>query len=104
MHPYEILISNSLSGVIRYIDNVAIHHTQEVVDALNATGALIFFLPPYSPDYMPCEELFSQTKKFIRANDIAWQNCLDPELMVYESFLHVTDDQIKNYIRHADYL
>ena len=93
-----------MSGITRYIDNAAIHHTQEAVDALNATGALIFFLSPYSPDYMPCEELFSQTKKFICAKDIAWQNCLNPELTVYESFLHVTDDQIKNYIRHADYL
>ena len=49
-----------------YIDNAAIHHTQEILDALNATGALILFLPPYSPDFMPCEELFSQTKNFIR--------------------------------------
>ena len=38
-----------------HIDNAAIHHTQEVVDALNETGALILFLPPYSPDFIPCE-------------------------------------------------
>ena len=86
------------------IDNAAMHHTQEVVNTLNATEALILFLSPYSPDFMPCEELFSQTKNFIRENDVAWQNCPNPELMVYESFLYVTDDEIKNHIKHADYL
>ena len=84
-------------------DNAAIHHTREVVDAINATGALLIFLPPYSPDLMPCEELFSQSKNYIRQNDIAWQDSPDPELMVLDSFLQVTDENIRNYIRHAEY-
>jgi hypothetical protein len=75
-----------------------------VIDAINATGALLIFLPPYSPDFMPCEELFAQTKNYIRENDIAWRNCVDPELMVFESFLQVTDVQVNNYIRHAGYM
>ena len=53
---------------------------------------------------MPCEELFLQTKHFIRSNDIAWQNCPSPEVMVFESFVHVTDNEIKNYIEHAGYV
>ena len=32
------------------VDNAAIHHTQEAVDAIHATGAMVIFLPPYSPD------------------------------------------------------
>jgi len=54
------------------IDNAAIHHTQAVVDAIHATGAIVIFLPPYSPDFMPCEELFAQAKTWIRENDAAW--------------------------------
>ena len=84
-------------------DNAAIHHTQEVVDAINATGVLFIFLPPYSPDFMPCEELFSQSKNYIRQNDVAWQDSPDPALMVFDSFLQVTDGEIQNYIRHAEY-
>ncbi len=86
------------------IDNAAIHHTQEVIDAINSTGAMLIFLPPYSPDFMPCEELFAQTKSYIRQNDIAWQNCPDPELMVWEAFLQSTDEEIRNYIHHAGYM
>ena len=47
---------------IFYADNVAIHHTDEVVDAINATRALLLFLSPYSPDYMPCEGIFLQVE------------------------------------------
>ena len=63
----------------------------------------MFLSPPYSPDFMPCEELFAQTKNWIRENDVAWQFCMDPQSMVEEAFLQVTDEQIRNYIRHAEY-
>ena len=33
-------------------DNAAIHHVQAVVNAILATGAVIIFLPPYSPDHI----------------------------------------------------
>ncbi len=84
--------------------NAAIHHTQEVIDAINATGALVVFLLPYSPDFMRCEELFSKVKHYLRENDIAWHNCPDTELMVFDSFLQVTDEEIRHYIEHAEYI
>ena len=53
---------------------------------------------------MPCEELFAQAKNWIRENDSAWQVCPDPELRVEEAFLQITDDEVRNYIQHAEYL
>ena len=79
------------------VDNAAIHDTQEAVDAFHATGAMVIFLSPYSPDFMPLEELFAQVKNWVRENDAAWQFCQGPELMVEEAFLHVTDKEVKNY-------
>ena len=40
----------------------AIHHTQQSIDAMNATGALVIFLPPYSPDLMPWENCLQKQK------------------------------------------
>ena len=77
---------------------------REVVDAINATGAILIFLPPYSPHFMPCEELFSQSKNYIRQNDVAWQDSPDPELMILDSMLQITDAEIQNYIWHAEYM
>ena len=78
------------------VDNAAIHHTQEAVDAIHATGAMVIFLPPYTPDFMPLEELFAQVKNWIRENDAAWQFCQDPDLMVEEAFLQNIFNLSKN--------
>ena len=39
------------------MDNASIHHVDRVVTTIQQTGALVRFLPPYSPDYNPIEEL-----------------------------------------------
>ena len=36
-----------------------VHCVQKVKDILQSAGIMVIFLPPYSPDYNPCEELFS---------------------------------------------
>jgi len=86
------------------LDNAAIHHTQNVVNAINRTGAILVYLPPYSPDFMPCEGLFSQVKSWIRENEYIWSICDDPELMVLDGFLNVTPANIFNYIQHCEYI
>ena len=39
-----------------------------MVDLIQSTGALVQFLPPYSPDIMPIEELFSKIKGVLKVN------------------------------------
>ena len=46
--------SNARSVVI--MDNASIHHVARVVERIQRTGAIIRFLPPYSPDLNPAEE------------------------------------------------
>ena len=48
------------------IDNASIHHVDSVVQLIQNTGALIQFLPPYSPDLNPIEEAFSKLKYTMR--------------------------------------
>ena len=38
------------------LDNCAIHHTAEVMSMLEEIGVLVYFLPPYSPDFNPIGE------------------------------------------------
>ena len=42
------------------MDNVKFHHCSQVLAAIEGTGALVRFLPPYSPDLNPAEEVFFQ--------------------------------------------
>ena len=39
------------------LDNCAIHHVEEIAAAIESVGALVLYLPPYSPDFMPIEEV-----------------------------------------------
>ncbi|KAG6619406.1 Transposase [Phytophthora cinnamomi] len=44
-------------------DNAKIHMYKELQEMVSATGALLFFLPPYSPDLNPIEVAFSLLKR-----------------------------------------
>ena len=54
----QLMPFNQHSVVI--MDNCAIHHIREVVSMIEDVGALVHFLPPYSPDLNPIEEAFSK--------------------------------------------
>ena len=85
-------------------DNAAVHHTRPVLTAINATGALVVFLPPYSPDFNPCENIFSMTKIWIASNDVIWHLCDEPERMVQQVFLDVFVQDVISYMEHTGYM
>ena len=87
-----------------FSDNAAIHHLQRLIDAINTSGALLIFLPPYRPHLMPCEGVIGQVKSSIRENELVWEQFDELETMALEPFMQITDDEIANYIRHCEYL
>ena len=94
--------SNPRSVVI--MDNASIHHVEEVVAMIRASGALVRFLPPYSPDLNPIEEAFSKVKSFLRDNDNAYQVTESPRVFVAEAFASVTQEDCLQYIKHSGYM
>jgi len=48
------------------MDNLGSHKGTAVRQAIRATGAKLFFLPPYSPDLNPIEQLFAKLKTLLR--------------------------------------
>ncbi len=50
------------------MDNCAIHDKPALFAAVAARGAMVVFLPPYSPDYNPIEKLFGWLKQWLRRN------------------------------------
>ena len=53
-------------GDIVFMDNVSVHKVDGVEEAIEARGAIPFYLPPYSPDFNPIEQLFAKFKAMLR--------------------------------------
>src|SRR5688572_20694459 len=62
----QILIPTLKRGDIVIMDNVSVHKVAGVREAIEARGAFLFYLPPYSPDLNPIEQFFSKLKAILR--------------------------------------
>ena len=89
VNPHSVLI----------VDNSSIHHVDGIVQMVHEVGALIHFLPPYSPDYIPVEEAFSKVKANLRAMNSA--SFEDPENLVMAAFSTTTVENCQQWIGHA---
>ena len=61
------------------MDNASIHHVTSVIETIESVGAIVRFLPPYSPDMNPIEEVFSEVKQYLQANGSVFQATTTPE-------------------------
>ena len=80
--------SNPHSVVV--MDNCAIHHVDSIVSSINDVGAIVHFLPPYSPDYQPIEETLSKVKSYLQHGSES--NIVDIETELLASFTNVTQE------------
>ena len=62
----QVLVQSLGPGDIVVLDNLAPHKQPGVIEAIEATGAEVWFLPPYSPDLNPIEKMWSKIKAFLR--------------------------------------
>lgn len=60
------LVQTLKAGDVVVMDNLSSHKVQGVKEAIEAAGATILFLPPYSPDLNPIEQVFSKLKTLLR--------------------------------------
>jgi transposase len=54
-------------GDIVVMDNLSAHKDARVVAAIESAGAVVGFLPPYSPDLNPIEKMWSKVKAILRS-------------------------------------
>jgi len=62
----QVLVPTLLPGDIVIMDNLGSHKSQAVRAAIRRAGAKLFFLPPYSPDLNPIEQVFAKLKTLLR--------------------------------------
>ena len=97
----QILAPTLAPGDIVIMDNLAAHKVAGIRQAIEACGATLLYLPPYSPDLNPIEPSFAKLKALIRkhaprSRKVLWN--------AIGSFLpNFLPHECENYFTHAGY-
>lgn len=97
----QTLVPTLRTGDVVIMDNLSAHKAKGVREAIEAAGAMLLFIPPYSPDLNPIEQAFAKLKSLLRAKalrtvEALWQalgdlcDCFSPQ-------------ECANYLRHCGY-
>jgi transposase len=62
----QFLLTTLSAGDVVIMDNLGSHKSQTVRRAIRSVGARLIFLPPYSPDLNPIEQVFAKLKTLLR--------------------------------------
>ena len=97
----QVLVPALKPGDIVIIDNLGSHKGKAVRHAIRSAGAKLFFLPPYSPDLNPIEQVFAKLKTLLRKAaertvEATWQR-IGALLQCF------TPQECANYLANAGY-
>ncbi|WP_186400664.1 MULTISPECIES: IS630 family transposase [Hyphomicrobiales] len=97
----QVLVPSLSEGDIVVMDNLPAHKAAGVSEAIEAAGANLLYLPPYSPDFNPIENAFAKLKALLRAKaertiDALW-DAVGPLLDLF------TPAECANYFKAAGY-
>lgn len=97
----QILAPTLKKGQIVFLDNVSTHKVDGVEEAIAARGACAIFLPAYSPDLNPIEQLFARLKSFLRKMKA---RTVEQLWRAIASFLKgVSKEECKAYLANSGY-
>lgn len=97
----QALVPGLKPGDIVIMDNLPSHKGNQVRDAIEAAGASLLYLPPYSPDLNPIENAFSKIKAHLRK---AAQRTMDGLWNAIADIIpKITPNECRNYFANAGY-
>lgn len=86
-------------GAIVVMDNLAAHKSAAIAQRLGQDGIEAWYLPPYSPDYNPIEQMWSKVKSLLRTAGARTQQQLEDAIA--RALGKVTIQECQNYFQHS---
>jgi putative transposase len=97
----QILIPCLKPGDIVIMDNLGSHKADAIRTAIHRVGARLLFLPPYSPDLNPIEQVFSKLKHTLRK--AMGRSVEAVEQAIAKVLPTISKQECNNYIVNAGY-
>ena len=96
-----ILVPALRPGDTVVLDNLPVHKVAGVREAVEAAGARLLFLPPYSPDFNPIEQAFAKLKALLRT--AAARTTADLHKTIRHALTRFSSQECRNYLTAAGY-
>lgn len=103
---FEVYVSKCLvpelwQGAVVVMDNLPAHKVAAIAPLIEAVGARVLYLSPYSPDFNPIEHWWSQLKAFLRQFSPTTSNRVDTLIKIA---MELMDPQhLRNWFAHCCY-
>jgi transposase len=97
----QVLVPTLVADDVVVMDNLSVHKVSGIREAIEATGARLIYLPPYSPDYSPIESCWSKLKAILRKAKARSREALDEALT--QAIEHITQSDAKGWFNLCGY-
>ena len=97
----EVLVPTLWEGACVVMDNFKSHQVEGIRDAIEAVGATLIYLPPYSPDFSPIENCWSKIKESLRSQAARTYDALNDAMANAIDEIHQND--IIGWFTHCCY-
>ena len=97
----QILLPCLKPGDIVIMDNLGSHKAEAIRAAIRNVGARVLFLPPYSPDLNPIEQVFSKLKNTLRK--AIGRSVEAIETAIAKAISSISSQECQNYLVNAGY-
>ena len=88
-------------GDVLVLDNLGAHRASRIEEIAKSCGASVIWLPPYSPDYSPIEQMWSKLKTYLRKAKARTSKELD--CAIAERLKSITESVCRSWFKHFDY-
>ena len=90
----QVLGPTLVPGDVVVLDNLPAHKVAGLAERVEARGARLLYLPPYSPDFNPIELAFSKVKTWLRTAQARTREALEAVIQVATDW--ITEGDTKN--------
>jgi len=97
----QVLCPKLTPGDVVIMDNLSTHKVRGVRERIQACGAELLYLPPYSPDLNPIEKAWFKLKQFLRTAKARTAEALDQAIS--EALKTITAENAAAWFRHSGY-
>jgi len=98
----RVLVPELQPGDIVVMDNLSSHKDSQAREMIQAASAMIWGLPPYSPDFNPIELMGSKVKTFLRKAKARTEKALFQAIT--DALRSITQDDCAGWFHHCGYL